>query len=195
MTMRSLVRSALLLACGAVVGAALVMQTKYSVRAQPKAVPAAPAADLKALDADVARLKALVPSNSHIMMDVQWHWTNLWFAAQARNWELAQYQFNEARGHILWLIKKAPTMKSAGPDKEDVDIAGIFEGIDTSSLADVKAAIAKQDGAAFAAAYKTMAESCYACHKSVGRPYLRPMIPKTSVQSILNMDPAASWPQ
>ena len=27
--------------------------------------------------------------------------------------------------------------------------------------------------------YRTMLESCYACHKSVGRPYLRPQIPTT----------------
>ena len=86
-------------------------------------------------------------------------------------------------------------MKSAGPDKEEVNIEGIFEGIDTSSLADVKAAIAAKDGARFAAAYKTMEESCYSCHKSVGRPYLKPQIPNAQVQSVLNMNPDATWPQ
>jgi hypothetical protein len=25
------------------------------------------------------------------MMDVQWHWTNLWWAGKRRNWPLAQY--------------------------------------------------------------------------------------------------------
>jgi hypothetical protein len=40
-----------------------------------------------------------------------------------------------------------------------------------------------------------MLESCYACHKSVGRPYLRPMIPQMSVQSVINLDPNAVWPQ
>ena len=150
---------------------------------------------MESLPQEVARLKALVPSNSHIMMDVQWHWTNLWFAGQAKNWPLAAYQFNEARGHIQWLTKKSPIIRSSGPDKEDVDIAGIFDGIDTSSLADVKTAIDMKDSAKFAAAYRTMLESCYSCHKAVGRPYMRPMIPKTSVQSILNFDPNADWPK
>ena len=150
---------------------------------------------IESLSRDVARLTALVPSNSHIMMDVQWHWTNLWFAGQAKNWPLAQYYFNESRGHIQWLIKKSPTMRSSGPDREEVNIEGIFDGIDTSSLADVKTAIDQKDGVKFAAAYKTMLESCYSCHKSVGRPYLRPMIPKASMQAILNMDPNATWPQ
>ena len=40
-----------------------------------------------------------------------------------------------------------------------------------------------------------MLESGYSCHKSVGRPCLKPMIPKMQAQSILNMDPEAAWPQ
>ena len=151
---------------------------------------------MESLPEEVAKLKALVPSNSHIMMDVQWHWNNLWFAAQAKNWPLAQYYFNETRGHIQWLIKKAgPVMRSAGPEREEVNIQGIFDGVDTSSLADVKTAIAMKDPEKFAASYKIMLESCYACHKSVGRPYIRPMIPKQQVQAMVNMDPNATWPQ
>jgi hypothetical protein len=163
---------------------------------QPQAQQgAAPLPTIESLPEEVARLKALVPSNSHIMMDVQWHWTNLWFAAQAKNWPLAQYYFNETRGHIQWFVKKSPTLKSAGPEKEEVNIAGIFDGIDTSSLTAVKTAIAKKDSVEFAATYKTMLESCYSCHKSAGRPYLRPMIPQTPMQSILNYDPNATWPE
>jgi hypothetical protein len=151
---------------------------------------------MESLPEEVAKLKAIVPSNSHIMMDVQWHWNNLWFAAQAKNWPLAQYYFNEARGHIQWLIKKAgPVMRSAGPEREEVNIQGIFDGIDTSSLGDVKTAIAMKDPEKFASSYKIMLESCYACHKSVGRPYIRPMIPKQQVQAMVNMDPNANWPQ
>jgi len=196
MTSPSFVRSVVLLVVGAVIGAVAIQ--RYPVAAQaPAASAASPAqpADLKTLAADVERLKALVPSNSHIMMDVQWHWTNLWFAGQAKNWPLAQFYFNETRGHIQWLIKKSPKIRSQGPEKEEVDVAGIFEGVDTSSLADVKKAIEAHDSAKFATAYRTMLESCYSCHKSVGRPYLRPMIPAEHVQSALTMDPNAKWPQ
>src|SRR5437868_13565095 len=150
---------------------------------------------MESLPEEVAKLKALVPSNSHIMMDVQWHWNNLWFAAQAKNWPLAQYYFNETRGHIQWFVKKSPTLRSAGPEREEVNIEGIFDGIDTSALMDVKTAIAKKDGVQFASTYKIMLESCYSCHKSAGRPYLRPQIPKVAMQSILNYDPNATWPQ
>ena len=61
---------------------------------------------MESLPAEVAQLKALVPSNSHIMMDVQFHWTNLWFAGRKKNWPLALYFFNESRVHIQWLISR-----------------------------------------------------------------------------------------
>ena len=195
MTKRIWIRSVSLIAFGVVLGVGID-------HARPRGVipivaaqqgRAAPLPTMQSLPEEVARLKALVPSNSHIMMDVQFQWMNLWFAAQKKNWPLAQYFFNESRGHIQWLIRKSPTTR--GPDGKDVDLQGIFDGIDTSSLAAVKTAIEKQDSVQFAAAYRTMMESCYSCHKAAGRPYIRPMIPQTQVQSIMNMDVNATWPQ
>jgi hypothetical protein len=80
-------------------------------------------------------------------------------------------------------------------DGKNVELQGIFDGIDTSSLAMVKDSIEKKDALGFEKNYKTMVESCYACHKSVGRPYIRPQIPTVQVQSMVNMDPNAAWPQ
>ena len=153
-----------------------------------------PLPTMESLPGEVAQLKALLPSNSHIMMDVQFHWTSLWFAGRNRNWALAKFYFDESRSHMIWLIRKSPVVRGQ-QDGKDVDIKGIFDGIDTSSLADVKSAIEKKDSLHFTAAYKTMLESCYSCHKSVGRPYLKPMIPRTPVQSVMNVDPNATWPQ
>ena len=155
---------------------------------------APPPLTLEQLPAEVAALKQLIPTNSTIMMDVQWHWTNLWFAGKKRNWPLAQYYFNESRGHIQWLVRKNPTIRN-NVEQKDVDLQGIFDGIDTSSLAMVKDAIEKKDGPTFDKNYKLMLESCYACHKAVGRPYIRPQMPTAQVQSIVNMDLTAAWPQ
>ena len=197
MTIQIPVRSLLLLACGVLLGIAAdhvgyVGALVPTVAAQ-QGRAAAPPPTLESLAADVTQLKAIQPSNSHIMMDVQFHWTNLWFAAQKKDWAFALYQFNEMRGHIQWLIRKSPTIRAQ--DGTDVDIKGIFDGIDTSSLADVKTAIEKKDSAKFPAVYKTMIESCYSCHKAVGRPYLRPMIPTGQVMTVINLDPNATWPQ
>ena len=186
----------LLTACNQQPASPAAQQPPQAAQAQqPPQNGQAPLPTMESLPEEVARLNALVPSNSHFMMDVQWHWTNLWFAGKAKNWPLAQYYFNESRGHIQWFVKKSPTLKSAGPEKEEINIAGIFEGMDTSSLAAVKTAIANKDSAQFEATYKTMLESCYSCHKSAGRPYLRPQIPTAPMQSIINYDPNATWPQ
>ena len=197
MTIRIPVRSLFILACGVLLGVAAdrVGSTGgiVPVVAAQQARGAAPPPTLESLAADVAQLKAITPSNSHIMMDVQFHWTNLWFAAQKKDWAFAQYQFNEMRGHIIWLTRKSPTIRAQ--DGTDVDIKSIFDAIDTSSLADVKAAIEKKDGVRFTATYKKMIESCYSCHKAVGRPYLRPMVPTAPVQTVINLDPNATWPE
>jgi hypothetical protein len=180
--------------CGIALGVFLDRAASHWIIRSVAAQQAAPPVRIETLAADLASLRTLLPSNSNIMMDVQFHWTNLWFAGQRRNWPLAQFYFNESRSHIQWLIRKSPVIKSQLDGKE-VDVKGIFDGIDTSSLAEVKTAIEHKDLTRFTASYRTMLESCYACHKSVGRPYLRPQIPRTGAQSLLNFDPNAAWPQ
>jgi hypothetical protein len=149
--------------------------------------------DPEALTAEVTRLRGVAPSASVAMADVGFHWSNLWFAGKAGNWPLANYYYSEARNHIRWLIRINPMPK--GPTGELVDLQGIFDGLDTSVLKDVKDVIDKKDGARFEAVYRQALEGCYSCHKSVGRPYLRPQIPATVPQPIVNLDPTASWPK
>ena len=149
--------------------------------------------DLDALRADIARLKTNAPSQSHTMSDVGYHWTNLWFAAEKKNWPLAQFYFEESRQHILWTIQLRPVRK--GPDGSDVNLVPIFEGIDTSAFKAVADAIQAQNSASFSAAYRETLQACYGCHKASGKPYLRPMVPTEPGQSIINVDGAATWPQ
>ena len=144
------------------------------------------------MQAEIERLKTLVPSYSHPMQDVAINWASLWFAAQKKNWPLARYFYNEARSHIAWTVRINPNDKVNG---EIVDLKSIYDAIDTSSLMMVREAIEKQNSTQFVAAYKTMLESCYSCHKSAGKPMIRPQIPTASALTIVNTDPAATWPQ
>jgi hypothetical protein len=149
--------------------------------------------DLNELRADVARLKTNAPSQSHTMADVGYHWANLWFAGEKQNWPLAMFYLEETRAHILWTIRLRPVRK--GPDGDDVNLMPIFESIDTSAFKMVADAIQARNPTAFAAAYRVTLESCYACHKASGLPFLRPMVPTQPAQSIINFDGAAAWPQ
>ena len=44
--------------------------------------------DLAALSAELERLKQVVPDQAHAMQDVDYHFTNLWFAGNQGNWDL-----------------------------------------------------------------------------------------------------------
>ena len=187
----TLVRVLLPAVLGALVGAGAV---EYRHRGDVGAAPVAKeGGDLDALRSDVARLKANAPSQSHSMSDVGYHWTNLWFAGEKKNWPLATFYFDETRQHILWTIRLRPVRK--GADGKDVNLVPIFEGIDTSAFKVMADAIQKQDAQAFVAAYRTTLEACYGCHKASGKPYLRPTIPAAPAQAIINFDPAATWPR
>jgi cytochrome c553 len=76
-----------------------------------------------------------------------------------------------------------------------VDVKSIFDAIDASTFAALKATLETKDAAGFPGAYRLAMESCYQCHKAVGRPYLKPMIPKALPQTIINLDASAVWPE
>jgi len=178
--------------CGALIGGLIVWKVSAlgQTPAKDQAKTDASKIDLTALNNDVAKLKSITPSNSHIMEDVSFHFSNLWFAGQKKNWPLAMFYYNETRNHIKWLITKSPTTKT--PDGEVVNLQGIFDGLDTSSLPMLKKTIDDKNLEEFTSAYKLMLDGCYSCHKSAGRPYLHPVVPTVPPQSIINYAPEAS---
>jgi hypothetical protein len=137
--------------------------------------------------ADIAHLKTLVPSQSHAMQDVGFHWTNLWFAGQQGNWPLARFYFDEARQHIQWTIQIRPIRKDL--EGRDVDLQAIFQAVDASTFAAVNIAIERKNGVEFAAAYKSALDGCYSCHKSSGKPFLHPIVPTAPTQTIIDFNP------
>src|SRR6476620_9800284 len=148
-----------LFTCVVALGGALACR-----QAQPASAAAAPANDaaakeLAAMKADIQTLKDKTTSASVAMADVSFHWSNLWFAAQNKNWPLANYFYSESRNHVRWLIRINPMPK--GPDGMPVDVKGIFDAIDTSTFAAVKTAIDKKDSTQFPVVYKAALESCY----------------------------------
>jgi len=145
------------------------------------------------MESDVAHLKDIVPAQSHTMIDVGYHMSNLWFAAQAQNWDFAAFEVDETRNRIRWTLRISQTRKT--PDGSVLDMKPLFDGIDKSVMTPLKEAVATKDLKVFVPAYRAMLEACYQCHKAAGKPYLRPMIPSAPPQTIINYDPSAKWPQ
>lgn len=139
-------------------------------------------------------LKDALAPNSHPMVDVAFNATNLWFAAQDKNWPLANYFFGETRNRLQWMVRMHPTVKAQG-SQDMIDLKSTFDGINNGSMKAVQSAIQAKDSAMFTAAYRQMLSDCYSCHKAVGRPYMRPQIPTAPAQTIINTDPNATWPQ
>jgi hypothetical protein len=184
------IRSAQMLAVGAFLGGFFVSSWEHSAAIAQQNSPQESAA---ALQADVARLKDLTPPHSHPMVEVGMFAANLWFAGEKRNWPLADYYLNETRNRIRWEVRLNPSPK--GSDGNPVDMQAIFDGIDNGTLPKVHKAIEMKDSKEFAVEYKRLLEECYSCHKAAARPYLRPMVPVSGAQPIINLDPAATWPQ
>jgi hypothetical protein len=171
-----------LVAAGAVIGGAAVEFWRGSRVPAPTAAQVDPQ-----VTTEIERLQKLGPSQSHAMADVGYHWTNLWFAGEQKNWPLAEFYFNESRSHIQWAIMIRPIRKDA--ENRDVDLQAIFNALDVSSFAGVKFAIAQKDSQKFAAAYRLALEGCYACHKASAKPFLRVTVPGAPAQGIVDFAP------
>lgn len=150
--------------------------------------------DLPGLSAEVAKVETLLATQSHVMADVSFQFSNLWFAGKSKNWPLAEFFFNESRNRVRWMIRIRPIVQD--PDKNNVDLQGLYDAIDKDVWSLIKTSIDKKDEPGFEAAYKLgLDKGCYSCHKSVGRPYLRPQVPTQMPQTIITFDPAAKWPE
>src|SRR5258708_152103 len=97
-------RGIFLFALGIFAGFLLPTQARY-FNHPPTVLAQSPAPDLAAMQAYIAHLKEVVPSQSHSMTDVGFQFANLWFAGKQKNWPLADFFLNEARQHIEWTIR------------------------------------------------------------------------------------------
>ena len=138
-------------------------------------------------------ISGLLPDQSHAMVDVGYHFANLWFAADKANWPLAKYYLQETRSHLYWAVRLHPVRTTS--TGAEINLNGILQAIDNSFLTEIDSAITNKDTAKFKVAYRQTLEGCYACHKACEKPFLRPQIPGAASVSILNFDLNATWPQ
>src|SRR5262245_60587747 len=154
------------LCVGVIVGALAFSGGPHASAQAPASAPPA-GVDAAALRAELDEIKGKLPDQSHAMKDVGYHFANLWFAAQKKNWPLATFYNNETLSHLHWAVRIIPIRKdNAGQEIKLVDILQAFEN---SPWAQLKDAIAHEDAAAFDKAYRFTMETCYACHKAADK--------------------------
>jgi hypothetical protein len=171
-----------------VVGLAVGATGRMAEPAEPAGANAQ-AAEISRLKDEIERLKGMVPDQSHVMKDVAYHFSNLWFASQARNWPLAAFYLNETRSRLRWAVRVRPVRQTAAGQ---VDLRSILDGIDRSLLANLQKTIDARDLAAFSKAYQDTLTGCYACHQASEKPYLRPHVPEAPESRMIDFAPAPS---
>lgn len=158
--------------------------------AQPVKAPVAAVPDWKS---ELEAIKGKLPDQAHAMQDVGYHFSNLWFAGQQKNWPLAEFYNNEVRSHLRWAVRIIPKRKDLAG--QEIDLEAILQAFENSPWTQVKDAITAKDSAAFEKAYRFAVETCYACHKASDKPFIRPQIPSQPETPIINFDPNATWPR
>ena len=158
-----------LLACLRIAALVIGSAAMQSVAMEPDADSAK--AQIAALKAEIEQLRGQIPGQSHAMTDVDYQFTNLWFAAEARNWPLSVFYLNETRSHISWTVRLRPIRKLA--NGQDLDLRPLLQAIEQSGLAEIRTALDKQDGTAFKVAYQRTLTECHSCHVASEKPFLR----------------------
>ncbi len=100
-----------------------------------------------------------------IMMATQSHHAKLWYAGNARNWDLADYQIDELKEGLEDAAKQIP-------DYKGVPIGSMIENLMMPPIAEVESAIKAQDRAKFVAAYDKLTAACNACHNGSKRGFV-----------------------
>lgn len=153
---------------------AIALGAQTPIRAQQEAESAS-ASEIAALKAEIEELKRALPSQSHTMSDVEYHFANLWFAGEEEDWPLAAFYLNETRSHLNWTVRLRPVRRTS---TGNVDLRPILESVEKSGLAALKSSIDAHDTKAFESAYRQTLGECYGCHEASEKPYLRPEIPE-----------------
>jgi len=105
------------------------------------------------------------PGLVEIMMATQSHHAKLWYAGNAQNWELADYQVDELKEGLEDAAKLIP-------DYKGVPVGSMIENLMMPPIAEVEGAIKTRDRTKFAAAYDKLTAACNACHEGSKRGFI-----------------------
>jgi len=165
-----------LMVCGALGGAT----------AQQAGAPTAAADEVAALRAEIERLKSIVPGQAFAMTQVAYNFNNLWFAAHAENWPLAQFYLNETRVRLRWALRITPVRKiSTG----DIELQPFLDALEKAPLAKLGEAVAAQNVVQLEGAYRATLESCHACHAASEKAFLELQVPAVPAEPLIRFVP------
>jgi hypothetical protein len=141
---------------------------------------------LESLQAEVERLRSIVPGQAFAMTQVAYNFNNLWFAAQAGNWPLARFYLNETKVRLRWAMRVTPVRKIASGD---IELTPLATALETTQIAALEQAVMDQDSAGFVAGYTALMHGCQGCHEAVEKPFLQLQIPTLPAEAMIRFTP------
>jgi len=165
------------------VGAALVLASQLVVVAAPPAAPAQQAQPTPT-PLSLAQLSAIQPGLGTVMIEYGHRMAALWFAGEAGNWDLAQYQL----GEMIEIQEVGETTRPAR--------APALKSFESSFLDPLDEAIKAKDKSKFESAYNSAIQGCNSCHGSQtsadfaqGFKFIKVQVPKDTLESIYAYTP------
>jgi len=108
-----------------------------------------------------APAEPFVEGLGEIMTLQQMRHAKLWFAGNAGNWPLADYELKELGEGFDDVVTLHPTHEESPVDPKDA-----VPRIVTQPMADLRAVVDRKDAAAFPAAFDALTTACNNCHQA-----------------------------
>ncbi len=127
-----------------------------------------------------------MPGQSLAMTQVAYNFNNLWFAAHAGNWPLAQFYFGDAKRSAAL----GPAHHSGSQDLDGQPRARtVPRRLEKTQLEKLGETIMAKDVKQFEAAYRATLEGCHACHTASEKPYLELQVPTAPAEPMIHFAP------
>ena len=121
-----------------------------------------------------------VPGMGEIMGATQMRHSKLWFAGNAGNWPLADYELGEIREGLDDAVLYHPVFK------EGIPVSKILERFTASPLKALEKAIGEKNKNDFRKAFDSLTDACNGCHHAANRSYI--VIRRPIVSPYTNLD-------
>jgi hypothetical protein len=109
--------------------------------------------------------KTYVPGLEQFMNVILIEHNKLWFAAKARNWQLAEYQLGEIKEVMSDVQDLVPTFKN-------LPLADMLDAVITKEIVTLEKSIEAKDYKAFVGGYDKLTQACNGCHQGTDNGFI-----------------------
>lgn len=127
----------------------------------------------ESVEGRLKNLEASAPGMGEVMSGVQMHFAKLYFAGEAKNWKLAEFEVDEVKENLDSAV-------AIRHEENGVNLVGVADAFKQTQLATLEEAIRQQNGDLFRKSYTESVAICNGCHRATSRPFItiiRPTVP------------------